>query len=112
MLSDSESELSVYYSFEVVLVAAPLIALSENNFESLFAGADNEKAVDNFNLRTEDLLTDLFTHKEDSSRGITTVTDKEIQARNEARILNNTKRATLRSTRVLTCEGDSHLSCI
>ena len=86
MLSDSESELSLYYSFEVVLVAAALIALSENNFESLFAGADNEKAVDNFNLRTDDLLTDLFTHKEDSSRGITSVTDKEIQARNEARI--------------------------
>ena len=42
-------------------MAAPQsIGLSENKFESLFAGADNEKAVDNFNLRTEDLLTDLF----------------------------------------------------
>ena len=40
--------------------------LPENNFESLFAGADNEKAVDNFNLRTEDLLTYLFTDKGDS----------------------------------------------
>ena len=30
-----------------------------SNFESLFAGADNEKAVDNFILRTDDLLTDL-----------------------------------------------------
>ena len=46
---------------------------------SLFAGADNEKAVDSFNLRTEDLLMDLSTHKEDSGRGITTVTDMEIQ---------------------------------
>ena len=35
------------------------IELLENNFESLFAGADNEKAVDNFILRTDDLLTDL-----------------------------------------------------
>ena len=61
-------------------------------FESLFVGADNEKTVDNFNLRTEYLLTDLFTDKEDSGRGITTVTDKEIQARNEARIPQNTKR--------------------
>ena len=32
--------------------------LFASNFESLFAGADNEKAVDNFILRT-DLLTDL-----------------------------------------------------
>ena len=55
------------------------IELSENNFESLFAGADNEKAVYNFNLRTRDLLTDLFTHKEDSGRGTTIVTDMEIQ---------------------------------
>ena len=31
------------------------IDLSENNFESLFADADKEIAVDNFNLRTEDL---------------------------------------------------------
>lgn len=33
-------------------------------FESLFARADNEQAVKNFNSRTEDLLTDLFTDKE------------------------------------------------
>ena len=45
-------------------------------------------------------MTDLFTDKEDSGRGITTVTDKEIQARNEARIPQNTKRATSWSTRV------------
>ena len=35
------------------------IELSENNFESSFAGADNEQAVDNFNFRTDDLSTDL-----------------------------------------------------
>ena len=45
-------------------------------------------------------MTDLFTDKEDSGRGITTVTDKEIQARNEGRIPQNTKRATSWSTRV------------
>ena len=83
MLSDSESELFITQSS---LSGSTSIELLENNFESLFAGADNEKAVDNFNLRTEDLFTDLFTDKEDSSRGITTVIDKEIQARNEARI--------------------------
>ena len=97
MLSDSESELFITQSS---FSGSTSIELSENNFESLFAGADNEKAVDNFNLRTEDLLTDLFTGKEDSGRGITTVTDKEIQARNEARLPQNTKRATSWSTRV------------
>ena len=36
----------------------------------------------------------MFTDKEDSGRGFTTVTDKEIQSRNEARIPQNTKRQT------------------
>ena len=45
-------------------------------------------------------FTDVFTDKEDSGRGIITVSDKEIQARNEARIPQSTKRATSWSTRV------------
>ena len=76
MLSDSESELFITQSS---FSGSTSIELSENNCESLFVGGDNEKAVYNFNLRTEDLLTDHFTHKEDSGRGITTVTDREIQ---------------------------------
>ena len=36
----------------------------------------------------------MFTDKEDSGRGITTVTDREIQSRNEARLPRNTKRST------------------
>ena len=36
----------------------------------------------------------MFTDKEDSGRGITTVTDREIQSRNEARLPQNTKRST------------------
>ena len=42
---------------------------------------------------------------------ITAVTDKEIQARNEARIpqKKDTKRATSWSTRVLICKGDKSL---
>ena len=83
MLSDSESELFVTQSS---FSGSTSIELSEINFESLFAGANNEKAVDNFNLRTDDLLNDRFTDKKDSSRGITTVSYKEIQARNDARI--------------------------
>jgi len=108
MLSDSESELFITQSS---FSGSTSIELSENNFEYLFAGANNEKAVDNYNLRTEDILRDLFTHKEDSGRGITAVTDKEIQTRNEARIpqKKDTKRATSWSTRVLICKGDKSL---
>ena len=36
----------------------------------------------------------MFTDKEDSGRRFTTVTDEEIQSRNEARIPQNTKRST------------------
>ena len=36
----------------------------------------------------------MFTDKEDAGRGFTTVTDKEIQSRNEARIPQNRKRQT------------------
>ena len=68
----SESELFITQSS---FSGSRSIDLSENNLESLFAGADNEKAADNFNLRTEDLLTDVFTDKEDSGRGIITVSD-------------------------------------
>ena len=50
------------------------IELSENNFESLFEDADNEKAVDIFSLHSEGP----FLHmKKDSSRGITTVRNRE-----------------------------------
>ena len=36
----------------------------------------------------------MFTDKEDSGQRFTTVTDKEVQSRNEARIPQNTKRST------------------
>ena len=49
MLSDLKSELFITQSS---FSGSTSIELSENNFESLFAGADNEKAIDNFNLRT------------------------------------------------------------
>ena len=48
------------------------IELSGNNFESSFAGADNEQAVDNFNFAPRVFRpTYMFTDKEDSGRGIT-----------------------------------------
>ena len=58
MLGDSEPELFIAQSG---FSGSTSIELSENNFESIFAGLDNKKAVDNFNLRAEDLLTDLLT---------------------------------------------------
>ena len=67
MLSDSDSELFITQSS---FSGSTSIELSENNFESSFAGADNEKAVDNFNLRTEDLLTELFTSWYDVSHAM------------------------------------------
>ena len=84
MLSDSESELFITQnSFS----GSRSIDLSENNFESLFADADNEKKIDNINLRTEDLFTDVLTDKEDSGRGIITVSNKEIQARSSILVI-------------------------
>ena len=45
-------------------------------------------------LRNNKDPTCMFTDKEDSGRGINTVTDREIQQRNEARLPQNTKRST------------------
>ena len=44
---DSETELFITQSS---FSGSTSIELAENNFESLFPGADSEKAVDNFNL--------------------------------------------------------------
>ena len=53
MFSDSESELFITQSS---FSGSGSIDLFEKNFDSLFADADKEIAVDNFNLRTEDLF--------------------------------------------------------
>ena len=53
MLNDSQWELFITQSR---FSGSTSIELSENNFESLFAGAHNEKAVDNFNLGTEGIV--------------------------------------------------------
>ena len=86
--SDSEPEVEPFITQTKVASVAVLQELSENNL----------------NLQTSKQLTIsifapsifrptcMFTDKEDSGRGITTVTDKEIQSRNEARIPQNTKR--------------------
>ena len=94
MSSDSESELFIT---QRRFSGDTEIELSENNFENLFAGADNEQAVNNFNFRTEDLLTDLFTDKEDSGRGITiTVTHTRKSRRGVKQAYHKTQRGQLR----------------
>ena len=50
--SDSESSFS----------GDTAIELSENHFESSFAGAETEQAVYNFNFCTEDVSTDLHVY--------------------------------------------------
>ena len=64
---ESESEVEPFITqTEAALVAvlsSHAIELSENNFESSFAGADNEQAVDNFNFRTKDLSTYLHVYR-------------------------------------------------
>ena len=68
------------------------IELSENNYESSFAGVNNEQAVDNFNFRTDDLSTDLHVYRQRRFRARDHY--NEIHSRNEARIPQNTKRPT------------------
>ena len=68
------------------------IELSENNYESSFAGVNNEQAVDNFNFRTDDLSTDLHVYRQ--RRFWARDHYKEIHSRNEARIPQNTKKST------------------
>ena len=57
----------------------------------MLADKENEPAIDNFNICTENGLAGPFT-EEKSGRGITAVTDKEIRRRNEERISQTTNK--------------------
>ena len=96
MSSDSESEVEPF----ITQTKAASVAVLQLSFR---------KTILNLHLRVQTTSkqltisifaptifrpTCMFTDKEDSGRGITTVTDKEIQSRNEARIPQNTKRST------------------
>ena len=100
MSSDSESEVEPF----IIQTKAALVAVLQLSFR---------KTIVNLHLRHQTTSkqltisifaprffrpTCLFTDKEDSGRGITTGTDKEIQSRNEARIPQNTKRSTTMSS--------------
>ena len=92
--SDSESEVEPF----ITQTISALVAVLPLNFR---------KTILNLHLRVQrpQLTISIFaprmfrptcmlTDKEDSRRSFTTVTDKEIQSRNEARIPKNTKRST------------------
>ena len=95
MSSDSESEVKPF----ITQTKAALVAVLQLSFR---------KTILNLHLRVQTTSkqltisifaprifrpTCMFTDKEDSGRGFTTVTDKEIQSRNEARIPQTTKRS-------------------
>ena len=84
MLSDSESELLL---LKAVSAAAGQLPFRKTTLNLYLRMQTTRKAVDNFNLPTEDLFTDVFTDKEDSGRGIITVSDKEIQARSSILVI-------------------------
>ena len=71
------------------------IELSENNFDSSFRRQTTSKQL-TISIFAPRIFraTCMFTDKEDSGRRFTTITDEEIQSRNEARIQQNTKRST------------------
>ena len=88
--SDSEPEVEPFITQTKVASVAVLQELSENN---LNLQTSKQLTISIFAPRIF-RPTCMFTDKEDSGRGITTATDKEIQSRNQARIPRNTKRST------------------
>ena len=93
--SDSEPEVEPFITQTKAALLAVLQELSENNLNLHLRVQKTSKrlTISIFAPRIS-RPTCMFTDKEDSGRGITTVTHKEIQSRNEARIPQNTKRAT------------------
>ena len=95
MSSDSESEVEPFITQTKAALVAVLQELSENNLNLHLRVQKTSKQL-TISIFAPRIFrpTCMFTDKEDSGRGITTVTDKEIQSRNEARIPKNTKRST------------------
>ena len=95
MSSDSEPEVEPFITQTKAALLAVLQELSENNLNLHLRVQKTSKQL-TISIFAPRIFrpTCMFTDKEDSGRGITTVTDKEIQSRNEARIPQNTKRQT------------------
>ena len=96
MSSDSEPEVEPFIIQTKGVSVAVSQELSENNWNlHLQVQKTSKKLTISIFAPRIFRPTCMFTD-EDSRRGITTVSDKEIQSRNEARILQNTKRSTTR----------------
>ena len=93
--SDSEPEVEPFITQTKAALVAVLQELSENNLNLHLRVQKTSKQL-TISIFAPRIFrpTCMFTDKQDSGRGITTVTDKEIQSRNEARIPQNTKRQT------------------
>ena len=93
--SDSEPEVEPFITQTKAASVAVLQELSENNL-SLHLRVQKTSKQLTISIFAPRIFrpTCMFTYKEDSGRGITTVTHEEIQSRNEARIPQNTKRST------------------
>ena len=92
--SDSEPEVEPFITQTKAASVAVLQELSENNLNLHLRVQKTSKQL-TISIFAPRIFrpTCMFTDKEDSGRGFTTVTDKEIQSRNEARIPQNTKRS-------------------
>ena len=90
--SNSEPEVEPFITQTKAASVAVQQELSENNWNLHLRVQKSSKQL-TISIFAPRIFrpTRMFTDKEDSGRGITTVTDKEIQSRNEARIAQNTK---------------------
>ena len=97
--SDSEPEVKPFVTQTKATSVAVQQELSENNLNLHLRVQKTSKQL-TISIFAPRIFrpTCIFTDKEDSGRGITTVTvHEEIQSRNEARIPQNTKRSTTRT---------------
>ena len=93
--NDSEPDVGPFITQTEAASVAVLQELSENNLNLHLRVQTTSKQLTTPIFAPRIFRpTCMFTDKEDSGRGITTVNDKEIQSRNEARIPQNTERST------------------
>ena len=93
--SDSEPEVEPFITQTKAALVAVLQELSENNLNlHLWVQKTSKQLTISIFAPRIFRPTCMFTDKEDSRRGITTVPDKEIQSTNEAKIPQNPKRST------------------
>ena len=111
MSSDSEPEVGPFITQTKAALVAVLQELWENSLNLHLRVQKRSKQL-TISIFAPRIFrpTCMFTDKEHSGRGITTATDKEIQSRNEARILQNTKSSTICLQGVHEFRSEEHTS--